>query len=157
MNHSLFWHIDFYKVIQHNNSNVVYLFMVCGMFEFHQEFFSSACLAVGSVLQLVDKVMTSQLRNGFSINRSRGICSSQTFEYSVFSVYIYLFIDLFGSLLFSCTRRPPGHHAHADKMNGFCMFNNLAIAARYAQKQHGVNRWESAFSFTLNTFIYTFY
>uniref|UniRef100_A0A673GYI4 Protein deacetylase HDAC6 n=1 Tax=Sinocyclocheilus rhinocerous TaxID=307959 RepID=A0A673GYI4_9TELE len=70
----------------------------------HPEFFTSACLAVGSVLQLVDKVMTSQLRNGFSINR------------------------------------PPGHHAHADKMNGCCMFNHLAIAARYAQKQHGVKR-----------------
>uniref|UniRef100_A0A8C1HUG8 Histone deacetylase 6 n=1 Tax=Cyprinus carpio carpio TaxID=630221 RepID=A0A8C1HUG8_CYPCA len=70
----------------------------------HPEFFTCACLAVGSVLQLVDKVMTSQLRNGFSVSR------------------------------------PPGHHAHADKMNGYCMFNHLAIAARYAQKQHGVKR-----------------
>ncbi len=84
MNHSLFWLIDLKKIIKHNNSNVVYLFLVCVMFEFHQEFFSSACLAVGSVLQLVDKVMTSQLRNGFSVNRSRGICSSQKSEYSVF-------------------------------------------------------------------------
>uniref|UniRef100_A0A8C2G9X6 Protein deacetylase HDAC6 n=1 Tax=Cyprinus carpio TaxID=7962 RepID=A0A8C2G9X6_CYPCA len=70
----------------------------------HPEFFTCACLAVGSVLQLVDKVMTSQLRNGFSVSR------------------------------------PPGHHAHTDKMNGYCMFNHLAIAARYAQKQHGVKR-----------------
>uniref|UniRef100_A0A673GXU8 Protein deacetylase HDAC6 n=1 Tax=Sinocyclocheilus rhinocerous TaxID=307959 RepID=A0A673GXU8_9TELE len=72
----------------------------------HPEFFTSACLAVGSVLQLVDKVMTSQLRNGFSINR------------------------------------PPGHHAHADKMNGCCMFNHLAIAARYAQKQVLIVDWD---------------
>uniref|UniRef100_A0AAY4EAY3 Protein deacetylase HDAC6 n=1 Tax=Denticeps clupeoides TaxID=299321 RepID=A0AAY4EAY3_9TELE len=36
--------------------------------------------------------------------------------------------------------RPPGHHAHVDKMNGYCMFNNLAIAARYAQKRHIVER-----------------
>lgn len=63
-------------------------------------------------------------------------------NYSVFSVYIYLFIHWsIWVTVFFCTRRPPGHHAHADKMNGFCMFNNLAIAARYAQKQHKVKRW----------------
>uniref|UniRef100_A0A8B9LAX4 Protein deacetylase HDAC6 n=1 Tax=Astyanax mexicanus TaxID=7994 RepID=A0A8B9LAX4_ASTMX len=70
----------------------------------HPDTFSCACLAVGSVLQLVDKVMTSELRNGFSVSR------------------------------------PPGHHAQTDLMNGYCMFNNLAVAARYAQKQHGVQR-----------------
>ncbi|XP_063064829.1 histone deacetylase 6 isoform X2 [Engraulis encrasicolus] len=36
--------------------------------------------------------------------------------------------------------RPPGHHAQACDMNGYCMFNNLAIAARYAQTHHGVKR-----------------
>ncbi|KAJ8393479.1 hypothetical protein AAFF_G00059520 [Aldrovandia affinis] len=70
----------------------------------HPESFLSATLAAGSVLQLVDKVMTSELRNGFSV------------------------------------ARPPGHHAYADKMNGYCMFNNLAIAARHAQRRHGVER-----------------
>uniref|UniRef100_A0A4W4E462 Protein deacetylase HDAC6 n=1 Tax=Electrophorus electricus TaxID=8005 RepID=A0A4W4E462_ELEEL len=63
-----------------------------------------SCVLSGSLLQLVDKVMTSELLNGFSV----------------------------------C--RPPGHHAHADKMNGYCMFNNLAVAARYAQKHHAVQR-----------------
>jgi acetoin utilization deacetylase AcuC-like enzyme len=36
--------------------------------------------------------------------------------------------------------RPIGHHAEPDRGLGFCMFNNGAIAARYAQKKHGVRR-----------------
>ncbi|XP_035237895.1 histone deacetylase 6 isoform X1 [Anguilla anguilla] len=70
----------------------------------HPESFLCATLAAGSVLQLVDKVLASELRNGFSV------------------------------------ARPPGHHAQADKMNGYSMFNNLAIAARYAQQRHGLDR-----------------
>ncbi len=39
-----------------------------------------------------------------------------------------------------CAVRPPGHHATPDRGMGFCIFNNAAIAARYAQKQHGLER-----------------
>ena len=36
--------------------------------------------------------------------------------------------------------RPPGHHAESGKAMGFCIFNNIAIGARYAAKKYGLGR-----------------
>ena len=36
--------------------------------------------------------------------------------------------------------RPPGHHAEAYMARGFCLFNNIAILARYLQIQHGLDK-----------------
>ena len=39
-----------------------------------------------------------------------------------------------------CAIRPPGHHAEKTTAMGFCLFNTIAVAARYAQQQHGAER-----------------
>ena len=39
-----------------------------------------------------------------------------------------------------CPVRPPGHHAEKFRAMGFCLFNNIAILARYLQKKHGIQK-----------------
>ncbi len=39
-----------------------------------------------------------------------------------------------------CAVRPPGHHAESDRAMGFCLFNNIAVTARYLQRECGIRR-----------------
>ena len=39
-----------------------------------------------------------------------------------------------------CAVRPPGHHAETVRANGFCFINNVAVAARYLQKQYKIKK-----------------
>jgi acetoin utilization deacetylase AcuC-like enzyme len=66
--------------------------------------YDTAKLAVGGVLNAVDKVMDGEVDNAFALVR------------------------------------PPGHHASVNHAAGFCIFNNVAIAARYAISRHKLSR-----------------
>ena len=39
-----------------------------------------------------------------------------------------------------CAVRPPGHHATRTRSMGFCIFNNVAVAAKHALEHHGIER-----------------
>ena len=39
-----------------------------------------------------------------------------------------------------CAVRPPGHHAESNRAMGFCLLNNVAIGARYAQQIYGIKK-----------------
>tara|TARA_B100000965_G_C19594394_1_gene759469 strand:- start:1180 stop:2121 length:942 start_codon:yes stop_codon:yes gene_type:complete len=39
-----------------------------------------------------------------------------------------------------CAVRPPGHHAETTRANGFCFLNNIAVTARYLQKEYQVGK-----------------
>jgi acetoin utilization deacetylase AcuC-like enzyme len=69
-----------------------------------------ALRAVGTCLNAVDLVMRGEAENALAFENAFAIV------------------------------RPPGHHASQARGMGFCLFNNIAIAARYAQKQYGVER-----------------
>ena len=41
---------------------------------------------------------------------------------------------------FFLAARPPGHHAFPSRGSGFCIFNNIALGAKYAQKKYGIEK-----------------
>jgi acetoin utilization deacetylase AcuC-like enzyme len=65
------------------------------------------------------------------------VCSDTSWEAATLAAGIALeAVDRSGFALV----RPPGHHALASRAMGFCLVNNVAVAARYAQAELGVGR-----------------
>jgi acetoin utilization deacetylase AcuC-like enzyme len=75
-----------------------------------------ARLAAGGLLEAVDRILNPQ----------PAILNPQSTIRNPQSVFAFV--------------RPPGHHAEPDRGMGFCLFNNIAIAAEYAIEKHGLKR-----------------
>lgn len=78
------------------------------------------------------------------ISTGDAIICSRSFEVAMYAVggtliAIDQVLSTPGASAF-CVVRPPGHHACSSQGMGFCLFNNIAIAARYAQKKYGIER-----------------
>lgn len=83
--------------------------------------FVAASLAAGTTITAVDNVLA---KTGGVLAKTGGSENAET--------------DKHRRAL--CLVRPPGHHALPDKAMGFCLFNNVAIAAKHAQQKHGLSR-----------------
>ena len=65
------------------------------------------------------------------------ICTETSFEAALLSAGAAIDAVRLGGFAIS---RPPGHHAERDRAMGFCLFDNIAIAARWAQVELGIGR-----------------
>lgn len=88
--------------------------------------------------------LTEQVSEGYRHIDSDTVVSPGTWEATRRAVGAGLHaVDLVVSKQASnafCQVRPPGHHAESQRAMGFCLFNNIAVAAHYAREKHGLER-----------------
>lgn len=88
--------------------------------------------------------MFSEAGGGHPLGDLDTVVSKRTYEVALYAVGTTL--KLLRKVLFGgyeigfAAVRPPGHHAHKSLAKGFCIFNNIAIAAKYAIENYGYKR-----------------
>lgn len=91
----------------------------------------AARVAAGSLLNLVDEIVTGRVRNGFALIRPPGT----GFHAWCISWFWFLKLKIFFFFL-ACYCHAPGHHSEDDDAMGFCFFNNVAVAAALALQKY---------------------
>ena len=94
--------------------------------------------------RFIDKIRSSMPQEGFAkLGEDTHVCAQswQVAKYGV-GASVAAIDGVFSDAAHNAfvAIRPPGHHAEVETAMGFCLFNNIAIAARYAQKQYGIKR-----------------
>jgi acetoin utilization deacetylase AcuC-like enzyme len=105
--------------------------------------FTSESGLIGGPQPSEDDVLVKQKQYMFPFDHDTYVCHSTPLAAQLACGSVLNVIDAICSN--RCQRgfaaiRPPGHHACYDKSMGFCLFNNVAVAAEYAKRKFGLSR-----------------
>jgi acetoin utilization deacetylase AcuC-like enzyme len=103
----------------------------------HLPFVECAPATDGDVLRCHDEALLEQVRTTRGWIDPDTICTETTFEAALLAAGAAIDAVRLGGFALA---RPPGHHAERDRAMGFCLFDSIAIAARWAQVALGVER-----------------
>ncbi len=87
--------------------------------------------------QYVEAVRRVSARGQPTLLDADTICTETTYDAALLAAGAALQAAELGGFALA---RPPGHHALANRAMGFCLFNNVAVATRFAQRELGVER-----------------
>ena len=103
----------------------------------HFAFVECTPASVEDVLRCHTPELVEQVRTTNGLIDADTVCTRSTFESALLAAGAAIEATRRGGFALA---RPPGHHAERNRAMGFCLFDSIAIAARWAQENLGVER-----------------